>query len=48
VESKDGAIVFLSMLFMLVFYLVVSPACFLNFEETLVWVMRLASFFQDS
>ena len=48
VESKDGAIVFLSMLFMLVLYLVVSPACFLNFEETLVWVMRLASFFQDS
>lgn len=45
VESKDGAIVFLSMLFMLVLYLVVSPACFLNFEETMVWVTRLASFF---
>ena len=48
VESKDGAIVFLSMLFVLVLYLVVSPDCFLNFEETLVWVTRLASFFQDS
>ena len=41
IKSKDGAIVFLSMLFMLVLYLVVSLACFLNFKEALVLVTQL-------